>query len=213
MKISYAITVCNEFVEIQRLITHLLRHKRVQDEIVVQMDLSLDDLNTQPEDKKQVFAYIMKHQDLGHIRAVLHPLNNNFSKFKNNLTNNCTGDYIINIDADEIPAEGFMANIVELLEENDMIDVFVVPRWNMVEGLTDIHIAQWRWNVDTLGRVNWPDYQMRVYKNSEAIRWINPVHEVLNGFNTFAPLPDEMYFHHDKTIDRQEKQNQYYSTI
>jgi glycosyltransferase involved in cell wall biosynthesis len=213
MKISYAITVCNEFVEIQRLITHLLRHKRVQDEIVVQMDLSLDDLNTQPEDKKQVFAYIMKHQDLGHIRVVLHPLNNNFSKFKNNLTNNCTGDYIINIDADEIPAEGFMANIIELLEENDMIDVFVVPRWNTVEGLTDAHIAQWRWNVDTLGRINWPDYQMRVYKRASHIIWTNAVHEVLNGFNTFAPLPDEMYFHHDKTIDRQEKQNQYYSTI
>jgi hypothetical protein len=58
MKISYAITVCNEFKEIQRLLVFLLESKRPQDEIVIQMDLSLDDLNTQPEDKKQVFAYI-----------------------------------------------------------------------------------------------------------------------------------------------------------
>ena len=40
MKISYAVTVCNEFIEIQRLLTFLLERKRPQDEIVVQMDLS-----------------------------------------------------------------------------------------------------------------------------------------------------------------------------
>ena len=34
MKISYAITVCNEFVEIQRLIHFLRKNKRQQDEIV-----------------------------------------------------------------------------------------------------------------------------------------------------------------------------------
>ncbi len=40
MKISYAITVCNEFVEIQRLLNFLLENKRDQDEIVVQQDLA-----------------------------------------------------------------------------------------------------------------------------------------------------------------------------
>ena len=54
MKISYAITVCNEFIEIQRLLIFLLEHKREQDEIVIQMDLSLDDLKSMPEDKKPV---------------------------------------------------------------------------------------------------------------------------------------------------------------
>ena len=38
MKISYAIPVCNEFVEIQRLITFLLENKRDEDEIVVLYD-------------------------------------------------------------------------------------------------------------------------------------------------------------------------------
>jgi ATP-dependent Clp protease ATP-binding subunit ClpA len=51
MKISYAITVCNEFIEIQRLITFLLEHKRSQDEIVVQMDLTLDDIKNHPDRK------------------------------------------------------------------------------------------------------------------------------------------------------------------
>ena len=38
MKISYAITVCNEFVEIQKLIPFILKHKRSIDEIVILYD-------------------------------------------------------------------------------------------------------------------------------------------------------------------------------
>ena len=38
MKLTYAITVCNEFVEIQRLVSFLLQHKRLQDNIVVLYD-------------------------------------------------------------------------------------------------------------------------------------------------------------------------------
>ena len=38
MTLSFAITVCNEFVEIQNLIPFLLEHKRPEDEIVVLYD-------------------------------------------------------------------------------------------------------------------------------------------------------------------------------
>ena len=38
MKISYAITVCNEFLEIQKLVPFLLDNKRQQDEIVILYD-------------------------------------------------------------------------------------------------------------------------------------------------------------------------------
>ncbi len=40
MVISYAVTVSNEFIEIQRLLAFLLKHKRDQDEIVVLVDLT-----------------------------------------------------------------------------------------------------------------------------------------------------------------------------
>ena len=43
MKITYAITVCNEFIEIQRLIAFLLKNKRIQDNIVVLYDESNGD--------------------------------------------------------------------------------------------------------------------------------------------------------------------------
>jgi len=45
--------------------------------------------------------------------------------------------------------------------------------------------------------------------------WKNKVHEVLVGFkeHTFFPSEEEYCFYHPKTIDRQEKQNEFYNTI
>ena len=53
MKISYAITVCNEFIEIQRLIHFLLQNKRQEDQIVV----LYDEANGDPE----VEAFLRSH--------------------------------------------------------------------------------------------------------------------------------------------------------
>jgi len=215
MKISYAITVCNEFLEIQRLITFLLKNKRSQDEIIVQMDLNLEDLKNQPEDKNQVFAYIMKHQEQGHIKVVLCPLNGHFADFKNHLTAQCTGDYIFQIDADEYPSEDLIQALPEILELNPEMDIYLVPRVNTVEGLTPEHIAKWGWNVTDTGWVNWPDFQWRIWRNVPEIKWVNKVHERLDGFKTYTMLPDVEYFalYHPKTIDKQEKQNSYYDTL
>ena len=215
MKISYAITVCNEFVEIQRLITFLLKNKRPQDEIVVQMDLSKDDIKDQPEDKNQVFAYLMKHNTQGNIRVVFFTLNNDFATFKNNLTQECKGDYIFQIDADEIPCTPILESLPLLLEQNPDVEVYLVPRVNEVAGLTDEHIKKWGWNVNSEGWVNWPDYQWRIYKNVPNIKWKNKVHEVLDGFKQYAHLPmeEDYSLYHPKTIEKQIKQNNYYNTL
>lgn len=215
MKISYAVTVCNEFIEIQRLITFLLEYKRPQDEIVVQMDLNIDDLKNCPAIKREVFGYIMKHNEQGNCRVICCPLNNDFAAFKNHLTTQCEGDYIFQIDADEIPNENLIQVLPEVLAENGEIDVFLVPRVNTVEGLTPEHIAKWGWKVNDTGWVNWPDYQWRIWKNKPEIVWINKVHERLDGFKTYTAMPDVEYFalNHHKTIEKQEKQNSYYDTL
>ena len=57
--ISYAITACNEHVELDRLLTQLLSFIKNEDEIVVQMDVLQNDIPTLPEDKKKVLGYIM----------------------------------------------------------------------------------------------------------------------------------------------------------
>ena len=215
MKISYAVTVCNEFIEIQRLITFLLQHKRPQDEIVVQMDLTADDMKNHPEDKSQVHVYLMKHNAQGNIRVAFYPLNNDFAAFKNNLTRHCTGDYIFQIDADEIPCTPIIESLPDILQANNGVDLIWVPRVNTVDGLTQEHVTKWGWNVNSEGWVNWPDYQWRIYRNDGTITWKNRVHEVLTGFEQYAILPmeEDYSLYHPKTIKRQEQQNAYYETL
>ena len=102
-----------------------------------------------------------------------------------------------------------------ILEGNPDNDVYLVPRVNTVAGLTQEHITKWRWNVDEEDRINWPDYQWRIWKNKPEINWVNKVHEKLEGFKTYALIPthSELALHHPKDIERQEKQNAYYDTL
>jgi len=207
MKISYAITVCNEFVEIQRLVSFLLQHKRIQDNIVI----LYDEANGDPE----IESFLRSHSVNGEFTWHKGKFERHFADWKNKLTSLCNGDYIFQIDADEIPAEDLILHLPELLEINPEMDVFLVPRINTVEGLTPEHIAAWGWNVTDTGWVNWPDFQWRIWRNSPEIKWINKVHERLDGFKTWTAMPDVEYFalHHPKTIDKQEKQNSYYNTL
>ena len=193
MKISYAIPVCNEWKEIKYLMDYLFKHKREQDEIVVQCDKG----NTTSE----VYG-VLKHYSEFNMpyKLIEFPLNGDFASFKNNLKDNCSGDYIFQIDADEYPEEYLMSTLEWLIKNNPGTDVFWVPRINTVKGLTKEHIQKWRWNVDHDGRVNFPDYQCRILKNVKRIKWKNKVHEVLTGHKTESRLPanDEFCIHHPK---------------
>jgi glycosyltransferase involved in cell wall biosynthesis len=205
MKISYAIPVCNEWMQLEYLLNYLFKYKREQDEIVVQCDKG----NTTPS----VYQVLEEYKDK--VQVIEFPLNKDFASFKNNLKDYCSGDYIFQIDADEYPDEYLMNTIEWLITNNDGVDIFWVPRINTVKGLTQEHIEKWRWSVDPDGKVNFPDYQCRILKNVKRIKWKNKVHEVLTGFKTESRLPanKEFCIHHPKTIDRQEEQNAFYDTI
>lgn len=207
MKISYAITVCNEFIEIQRLIYFLLQNKRHEDQIVV----LYDEANGDPE----VEAFLRSHSINGEFTWHAAKFEGHFADWKNKLTSLCNGDYVFQIDADEIPNKFLIENLPILLEENPEIDVLLVPRENYVTGLTQEHINKWGWVVDEKNRINWPDLQWRIYKNSPKIKWINKVHERLDGFAVYTHLPiePEWSLEHIKDIKRQEKQNNYYNTL
>ena len=207
MKISYAITVCNEFIEIQRLVNFLLQHKRAQDNIVV----LFDEANGDPE----VENFLRTHSINGEFSWHKGKFDRHFADWKNKLTGFCNGNYIFQIDADEIPSKDLIQTLPELLELNPEMDVFLVPRVNTVEGLTATHVAKWGWRVNEEGWVNWPDFQWRIWKNNSEIKWVNKVHERLDGFKTYTMLPDVEYFalYHPKTIEKQEKQNNLYNTI
>ena len=201
--ISYAISACNEHVELERLLNQLDRNIRDIDEVVIQLDVTATPAVEEVCYKYPAFTLIQ------------FPLNNDFASFKNNLKNKCSRDYIFQIDADEYPHPELLESLPSILEANDDTDVFLVPRINTVEGLTEQHIQKWGWNVTGDSRVNFPDYQWRIWKNIPKIKWINKVHERLDGFGLYTNFPplDEMCLYHPKTIDRQEKQNQFYEKL
>jgi hypothetical protein len=207
MKLSYAITVCNEFIEIQKLLSVLLVNKREQDEIVVLFD--------KQSGTPEVWAYLTKLKNEEYIKLTRKKFENHFADWKNHLKDLCIGDYIFQIDADEIPDKSLIDNLPLILEANPNNEVYLVPRINTVEGLTQEHINKWGWKVNEKGWVNWPDYQWRIWKNKPDIKWVNKVHEKLEGFKTYAPLPAEegVALYHPKDIIRQEKQNNYYNTL
>jgi len=206
MKISYAITVHNELEELTKLLDFLNNNIREEDEIVVQYD--------EGGVTQEVLEYLDIIKKMHEITVIGFPLNKDFASYKNNLKENCTGDYIFQIDADEIPHEVMIEYLPEVLESNP-VDIIFVPRVNTVEGLTQSHIDKWRWNVNEKGWVNWPDYQTRIYRNTEDVTWMNKVHEKITGYDTFSNFPAEEHWslYHPKQIDRQEKQNQFYETI
>lgn len=204
--VSYAITACNEHVELKRLLTQLVQSIKMTDEIVLQLDTNAT------EEVKEIAAWLLS---IGH-KYITYPLNNDFANFKNNLKSNCQKDYIFFIDADEYLSESLLAYLPIVLKDNPEVDLFVVPRVNTVSNLTQEWIARWGWRVDNDGRVNWPDYQTRICKNSEDIKWQNKVHEQLTGWKSVTHFPDEddtWALYHPKTIERQIKQNLYYDTL
>jgi len=206
MKISYAITVCNEFVEIQRLVSFLLKHKRHEDDIVI-----LYDINNGDEGIEQ---YLRAKSVNCEIAWMPGEFDGHFANWKNKLTDMCSGDWIFQIDADEMPHETLIESLPEIILSNPENEVIRVPRVNTVHGLTEEYVRQWRWNINDKGWVNWPDFQWRIYKNNTKIRWVNKVHEVLEGYKTWSNLHEDEQFalYHPKDIEKQVKQNNYYST-
>ena len=205
MIISYAITVCNEHDELKRLLNFLIKKVREGDEIIVQHD----EENTTLE----VLKVLNKYAD--RVKVIEFPLNGHFANFKNNLTENCKGDWIFQIDADEIPHENLIETLPEIILSNPNMQVIRVPRVNTVHGLTEEYIQKWGWRLNNQGWVNWPDFQFRIWKNHPKIKWVNKVHEVLEGYNVYADLKeDENYaLYHPKDIERQINQNNYYESL
>jgi hypothetical protein len=205
--ISFAITACNEHVELQRLLQQL--KPRPSDEVIIQMDTA-----TVTDEVKKVAQVYGKPLNA---TRVFVPLDGDFAKFKNKLKDTCTKDYIFFIDADEYLSEVLLSTLSDILDEPaNQVDMLMVPRVNTVEGLTEDHIKMWGWSVSDAGRVNWPDFQTRIVKNIPEIKWEGKVHERVVGFNTMAALPintEDYALIHPKDIKRQERQNNYYNTL
>ena len=201
MNISYGITVHNEVDELEKLLGKLLVNMDEEDEVVICVDG--DDIGV----KDVIELYSIDSRVIHYDRK----LDGNFADHKNSVIEKSSGDYIFHIDADEYPNKILLKQLKEILTIND-VDLIWIPRVNTVDGFTQEDVQKWGWRVDEKGWVNYPDYQARVFRNREDIRWTRPLHEYIIGCKTYAHLPphEELSLYHPKTKEKQEQQNNFY---
>ena len=204
--VTYGITVNNEANEVKKLLDILIPLIDNNDEIVVMQDVTKENTDV---------TNILKSHG-GKIIRITSKLDGDFSTFKNNLISHATKRYLFQIDADEYPQKKLIKNLKFFLWKNFNYDCFIVPRINIVKGITDSDIKNWNWNVNEKGYVNFPDYQNRIFKLGKNIRWQNKIHEVLINFKKVKKMPsdnEDYCLIHIKSIDRQRNQNAFYDTL
>lgn len=211
LKISYLITCKNETDTLVKLLERLINQRFDGDEIII-----LDDFSDNETTKK----ILKEANEVKNLKVFQHKLDNNYGAHKNYGTEQCSGDWIFQIDADELPSETLLFNIRDIISTNLNVELIYVPRINDYKGVTQAHAKQWGWRLtpspsyENRPLVNWPDYQSRIYKKApEKIRWDRKLHEKIEGHMEYAFLPaeEDLALYHDKTIEKQLETNLRYN--
>lgn len=209
MKISFAIPVCTELYEIKRLVSFLIEHKRMEDEIVILFDEKNGDI--------EIVSELKKYTQLNNFKFFSsHEWNDNFADWKNKLNSHCTGDWVFQLDADEMISEYLIKNLPSIIEKNLNLDLIFVSRINTVSNINNEELKKWGWRINDNGWINFPDIQPRIYKKN--MQWHGKVHERIIGNmlglkNITLPIEETFCIQHHKTIEKQKKQMDFYIKI
>lgn len=193
-------------MEIKKLISNLIQHIRTEDEIVVLFD--------EKNGTTDVLDYLTSLNEIPNIEVWKSlEFDNDFAKWKNKLNDHCSGDYIVQLDADEMISDYLIQNISLIIEMNPDVDLFYLARINIVEGITQEHLNEWNWSMDEENRINFPDYQSRAFR--KGLMWSGNVHERIIGFENYSLFPEDFVYciQHNKSITRQILQNNFYKSI
>ena len=167
MKISFLVTIHNEGVnDLGFLLDQLSEYKKInpQDEIVV-----LDDYS----DNLETLELLEKYKD--DIKHVKHSLDLNFGRHKQAGNEQCSGEYVFQTDADEYFAEDLLYGLKDLVEENPDVELFLVPRINIIRGLTKEHLKRYPWDISKISGLG--DGSAVMDQDSEEFKFLND-----NGF-------------------------------
>ncbi len=216
MKISYLVTCCNETDTLRKLIDKIYDNIGFDELIILQ-----DESNWNRDRKKYLSDITELNQDklkIISIPIIINPLNNNYGAHKNYGVEHCTGDFIFQIDGDEMPPDSLIGeNLHALIESNPGVEAYAIPRINAWHGLTEAYKTHWNLDMSPTYkrlRAAWPDYQWRIFKRDyPRIQFKNRLHERIDGFNKFVVLPanEDYAIYHDKTIETQLKTNERYN--
>lgn len=207
-KITYCITVADEEREFRKLYKTLRINKRDEDNIFVLLDL-----NKTPKGSEFYLELCDLVQD-NVIKLITDKFDGHFGDWKNKLIEQADGDWLVFLDADERLPPQFIDDLPQILEMNPEVNIIGLPRQNFTKDITQEDCNKWGWTLDELGRNCWPDYQYRIMRSNQNIKWVGKIHETLIGSGITTKLPEEPAYAilHSKTIERQRKQNESYQT-
>jgi len=198
-KITYAICVCDEAQQLDSLLNFLVKVKEADDDINI-----LHDIGRTNDGVRHVLE---KHKK--DVTVLERAFSGDFAAHRNYQIEKCTGDYILVIDADEMPQELLLKNIRQFEGE-----IMAIPRMNVFMGYTEEWLEKCNFKISSTGWVNWPDYQLRYFKNNGTIRWDGEFHEKLVGGKVQALQADPLLaFYHVKTVEQQDKNAVFYDSI
>jgi glycosyltransferase involved in cell wall biosynthesis len=138
MFLSYLVTSHNETDSLEKLLNKLLSNKKDQHEIIL-----LDDYSDNPK----TLDIIQKYKEK--INFYQHNLDKNYGAHKNYGIELCKGEWIFQLDADEVPTDELIENIDLIIESNINNEVLWLPRLNYFLGVTEQDINMWGWNCNT----------------------------------------------------------------
>ena len=217
MKLSYAILWAGER-ELLMLLRHLIETGKFHGtEIVILADRGKIVEHSYLHEEAMKLAYEFNFSEGNH--ACLE-FGGDFSRRRNTLVAMCRGEWIFHIDADELPTQGLMEFINNTIVSNIMPgggsfpDAFAIARENFVAGVTQEYLDEMKWIRDESGRINWPDYQIRLHQKKEHIYWTGKVHETICKVPLLHRIDTTgKFLRHYKTFDQQKAQNSLYKRL
>jgi len=203
--ITYGITVCDEVYEFKRLVDGLNPYLISGEKIIVLADQN----KTDPE--------IKFYCEYLNIDFYLFDFKKDFASFKNYLLSLVETDYLFQIDADEQIPPTLLLQLRQKIQTGQ--DLCYIPRVNIVHNITDQDIQNYNWQLNEKGWIQFPDYQPRLIKKRDDLKWEGKVHEHIVGAQSLTAIPYnvknvELYsILHVKDVKKQRKQNEFYDQI
>tara|TARA_B100000287_G_scaffold387405_1_gene395965 strand:+ start:801 stop:1445 length:645 start_codon:yes stop_codon:yes gene_type:complete len=193
MRLTYTIQVCNESRELYSLLNFLKNTIDENDVVHVVVD----------SNRKTERIDLVLNEFKDFIKMFERP----FDNFYENSTfhiEKCDTEYLFHLDADEMPQEFLIQNIKNIIEETGG-EIIAVPRINIDPGYTEKFLKECNYSINNLGWINWPDYQTRIFKKCDYIKWTNEMHTKLSGSEKVILLKDEprIALWHIKSIEKE----------
>lgn len=113
-----------------------------------------------------------------------------FSEWRNSGMQNSKGKWVLYVDSDEEVNQELADEIVKITELPASYSVYAVPRKNIIFGKEFKHGDQW------------PDYQKRLFKKSDFIKWEGELHEEARYNGKLGYLKNPIVHHKDISISQ-----------